>query len=365
MKSAFRKFFFACLGLCIAACLILSGCQWKPLSDPPDSDTLPVDAKPDTSQSDTEATQPPVVYYHAFTGLACEESLSLARPVAFFLDNTSNGVSQLGTSLADVLIEAPVDNGTRFAALITDLERAAAIGPIRSARSWLADVVRGFDAVAVYHGTSDTVGEIPTVFPGMDCIDYAQNANGDIFYKDPSIVAPFQLKTSGERIRNALLNSSWKQEASPDLKPYSLADPNSAFSLGGTAAHRIRCALAPSTQFEYTYNSLTKTYLRYQNGTPHIDGGNGKQLEFTNLVFLFCNVNSYSSAGGSVYSLDMTSGGEGYYVSHGESIGISWNMDENGMIHFKSNDGTSLTLHCGKTYIGLVKISDRASLNIQ
>ena len=365
MKSAFRKIFTKCLGLCIAACLVLCGCQWKPLSDPPDTDTLPADAKPDTSRSDTEALPPPVVYYHALTGLACEESLSLARPVAFFLDNTQSGVSQLGTSLADVLIEAPVDNGTRFAALITDLDAAAAVGPIRSARSWLVDAVRSFDAVAVYHGTSDTFGEAPDVYPGVDSIDYAQNANGDIFYKDPAIIAPYQVKTSGDRIQNALQNSSWRTEINPNIKPYSLADRENSYLAGGNTAHRIRCALAPSTQFEYVYNSLTQTYLRYQNGTAHTDGGNGKQLEFTNLVFLFCNVNSYSSAGGSVYSLDMTSGGEGYYVSGGSYIGISWQMDENGMIRFQSNDGNVLELNCGKTYIGLVKVSDRASLNIQ
>ena len=220
MKSAFRKIFTKCLGLCIAACLVLCGCQWKPLSDPPDTDTLPADAKPDTSRSDTEALPPPVVYYHALTGLACEESLSLARPVAFFLDNTQSGVSQLGTSLADVLIEAPVDNGTRFAALITDLDAAATIGPIRSARSWLMDAVRSFDAVAVYHGTSDTFGEAPDVYPGVDSIDYAQNTNGDIFYKDPAIIAPYQVKTSGDRIQNALQNSSWRTEINPNIKPY-------------------------------------------------------------------------------------------------------------------------------------------------
>ncbi len=365
MKSAFHKIFHTCLGLCIAVCLILCGCQWKPLSNPPDSDTLPADAKPDTSESDTEASPPPVVYYHALTGLACEESLSLARPVAFFLDNTQSGVSQLGTSLADVLIEAPVDNGTRFAALITDLDRAAAIGPIRSARSWMMDAVRSFGAVAVYHGTSDTVGETPDVYSGVDCIDYAQNMNGDIFYKDPAIVAPYQLKTSGARIQGALDKSSWETKIDPNIKPYLLADGENAVLSGGGTAHRIRCALAPSVQFEYVYNSLTNTYLRYQSGTPHVDGANGAQLEFTNLVFLFCNVNSYSSAGGSVYSLDMTSGGEGYYVSGGKQIGISWRMDDEGMIRFQSNDGNVLTLNCGKTYIGLVKVSDRANLNIQ
>lgn len=365
MKSAIRQLLFTCLGLCIAACLILCGCQWKPLSAPPDSDTLPADAKPDTSESDTEAAPPPVVYYHALTGLACEESLSLARPVAFFLDNTTGGVSQLGASLADVLIEAPVENGTRFAALITDLERAAAIGPIRSARSWLIDAVRGFDAIAVYHGTSDTFGDPPTVYPGIDAIDYAQNTNGDIFFKDPAIVPPYQLKTSGSRIKSALENSSWSTERTADIKPYLLAEQGNALTLHGNVAHRIRCALAPTVQFEYTYNSLTKTYLRYQNGTPHTDAGNGKQLEFANLIFLFCNVNSYASAGGSVYSLDMTSGGEGYYVAGGEYVGISWFMDEGGRIRFLGNDGTDLMLGCGRTYIGLVKVSDRSGLTIQ
>ena len=365
MKSAIRKLLLSCLGLCIAACLLLCGCQWKPLSVPPDSDTLPADAKPDTSESDTEAAPPPVVYYHALTGLACEKSLSLARPVAFFMDNTPNGVSQPGLSIADVLVEAPVENGTRFAALITDLKQAAAIGPIRSARSWLIDTVRAFDAIAVYHGTSDTYGETPGFYPGLDAIDYAQNTNGDIFYKDPANAPPYQLKTSGDRISTALENSSWSTVRTSDIKPYLLADPANPRLLNGSDAHSIRCALSHSAQFEYTYNSLTKTYLRYQNGAPHTDSSNGRQLEFTNLLFLFCNVNSYTSAGGSVYSLDMASGGEGFYVSGGKSIGISWSMDENGRIRFSENSGEELVINCGKTYIGLVKISDRTSLNIQ
>jgi hypothetical protein len=40
-------------------------------------------------------------------------------------------------------------------------------------------------------------------------------------------------------------------------------------------------------------------------------------------------------------------------------------MTEDGTLRFQSNDGNVLTLNCGKTYIGLVKVSDRANLNIQ
>ena len=66
-----------------------------------------------------------------------------------------------------------------------------------------------------------------------------------------------------------------------------------------------------------------------------------------------------------MYSLDMTTGGEGYYIANGKTVGITWQMEEGGMIKFKNNDGEDLLINCGKTYIGLMKVSDRAGLNIQ
>ena len=367
MKSApFKKQSFTpLLLLLLTAALALSGCHFGRISPQDTNEDAEANATlGEESTEETEPEQPPVLYYHPLTGVLCEENISTSRPLAICVGNDNGGMPQFGLSCADVLIEAPVENGTRFMALYANHDAVSTIGSIRSTRDWLMSFSNAFGAVAVYNGTTDTVGEDTTHYPSADTVDYTQNANSGIFYKDPSRVSPHNVMVSLQGLKSALQSSSFCLTADPAKMPYQNAENGGEVQINGSFAVSVRAMLSLGTHCEFSYNALTNTYLRRQNGESHTDAFNAKQLEFTNLFILFCNVSSYSSASGTSFTMDTSSGGSGYYITGGKAVNILWSTDDSGTIKFTNTTGAPLTVSCGKSYIGLMKVSEKNNLSI-
>lgn len=370
MKSAKSRKVWKGSALLLLLALLLScltGCQWHSLvSDETTKEAIHVDATPEVQETEATTTEPPevtVLYYHPLTGLACEESLSTSRPISVCIGNGASDLPQYGLSAADILIEAPVNHETRLNAIFTNYRAASCIGNIRSTRRWLVHLSNAFGAVAIYSGTTDIAGEEAEIFPNTDSFDYLKAPQGSLFYRDTSRVFPYNVMSSGDRIADALADSSFAKTTLGAL-PYVLSAEGGKALLSGQDALRIRASLASSHSCEFQYDAKKGEYLRFQNGVPHMDSANGKQLAFTNLFFLFCNFKDDVTASGSSVMLNTESGGEGYYISGGMAMKIRWCM-EGGQIRFTDAGGKTITVSCGNSYIGLLKVSDAQGLSIQ
>ena len=168
-KSRSRLSFaaIAALVLTLLVTVCFAGCEMASLvpvmKDPsngrdPVGTTPPITDAPPATPPITTEPEPEINYiFHSLTGLETTEELSLLRPVAFSLSNTAYAPPQFGISASDILFEFPIENGsTRLVLLTTNYAALDKIGPIRATRSYIADILNGFDAIQVYAGTSDS-----------------------------------------------------------------------------------------------------------------------------------------------------------------------------------------------------------------
>lgn len=374
MKSQKRH---GTLSLAAVAALILAllitvsfaGCEMASLvpvlqgntPDNPVGTTVPSTTPPttDAPPSDLEQT---VRYFNPLTGLETTEALSLSRPVAFCLGNTAYALPQFGIGQADVLLELPIENGaTRLVMLTADYAQIEKIGPIRSTRDYIADVVGAFDAIQLYAGTSDTSAS--ELLPQYDTLDYLTQNLLSLCYRDTSRVMPNNLMTTGQLTAAEIARLGYRTELSQSLKlPYAFLEPGQTVGAGNRACTRLQLTYSESCNALFSYDPELGEYRRYQLGEEHLDGNDETALSFKNVLVLFSDSATYETADGTSFSLTL-GGGTGMYVTDGTERTVTW-CYENGQLTLLDAEGNTLSVNRGTTYIGFMKVSDRDAAQI-
>ena len=133
--SGRKQWLFAIILLLLSACFF--SCQFTPWLELDSSTEASFESNEPTSKGsssdqpsvspstgESETLPPPInnetssKYYNALTGLPTDKNAASARPIAVCIGNTAASLPQYGLSLADVLIEAPVEGGsTRLMAI--------------------------------------------------------------------------------------------------------------------------------------------------------------------------------------------------------------------------------------------------------
>ena len=363
MKSAKRTKHTLTAVLLVFAILTLSlsfsGCDrkalfaplWKeePDAPPEDSDDTLADVTP------PEEEPPAPVFYNQLTGLVCDEELSSYRPISVCVGNF-DGTVQEGLSQADVLIEAPIEgSATRMWAIYGTPTLVSKISSVRSVRDYMMPLARSFGAITAYAGTGDGVGVQALPFSG-ETLDYVnQNLSSSFFGSGNSIF------TNGNALVSSASTMGYATKGTATL-PYRLAEPDKALPSVGNRISSVSFAFSTGNVVSFSYDEATSLYSRSQLGEAHMDAGSGEQLAFQNVLLLFHNVNSYQSAEGTSFSLDTDAGGEGFCYTGGGTMRVVWRKDQSGNISFYDTNGDILTLNRGKTYIGMLRITDSSSI---
>ena len=308
-----------------------------------------------TDGTDPTPDPPAPIFYNQLTGLVCDEALSSYRPISVCIGNF-DGTRQEGLSLADVLIEAPIDGGaTRLWAMLGTPSAAAKLSSVRSVRDYMMPLARSFGSITAYAGTTDTPGASNTPFSG-DTLDYIHHNLSSTFTKEGDT-----LSVDGNALLSAAGNMGYTTKAKATL-PYALTAPNETRHPTGNRISSIHFSFSEGNTVDFSYREDTGLYARSQNGEAHTDAANGEQLAFQNVILLFHNVNYYHSADGTSFSLDTAAGGDGFCYTGGGVVGVKWRADANGEIAFFDTSGNPLTVNRGKTYIGMLRITDSTSV---
>ena len=93
-----------------------------------------------------------------------------------------------------------------------------------------------------------------------------------------------------------------------------------------------------------------------------MDAKTGEQLAFSNVLLLFHNVSYYHTSSESSFELDNESGGGGYLYSGGGVVFVRWNYNEDGSLSIVDDSGEKIILNRGKTYVGMLRVTDSATL---
>lgn len=356
MKSAiFSKYVSGCFAVILSIVCVLSGCKsasFRPDSNPDVPNEIL--SGNNTPPDNTPNTEPPApVFYDRLTGLPCEESIVSCRPLAVcvgnFNEKTTSGLSQ-----ADILIEAPYDaTETRFWAIGTNWNAFSDISNISSVRSYMFPMINAFSAVCAFAGTDSSA--IP---PTVSAIDRNTGEFNDNF----STTAANDVFSSGALLMNAAIKKNYSLSYSGAPLPFRINNGDTLYAPSGNVISSLHFQFSSANQVDFIYDSASDLYLRSQNGKSHTDAATGEQLAFSNVILLFYNVSYYHTASGTTYTLDTAAGGNGFCYTGGRVTPINWNYDSTGNLAFTDSDGTLLTLNKGKTYIGMLKITDSSGV---
>ena len=358
--------------LALAAAVGFSGCQPKSLipdayagmsvsstSEVPDS-TVPHPLPP-TSSKEENAPPAAVLYKDFLTGLSTADAgAKSARPVSIVIDNKDPLLMQSGTADAAIWVEAPIEDGsTRIMLLYSGVKGIPTVASVASTRSYLVELSSAFGAIAVYAGTTDTIGEASIPYNGYDTLDYILQNLSSVFYRDTTVASPYSLLTDGIRITNGILNcryDSTRKEG--QTLPFFLTEANLPTS--GTSAKTLYLNFS-STQITAFSLGSDGLYYRAQNGALHTDAA-GTEIAFKSLLLLSCDSILYEQQNQTKLDFDLQKGGGGYAVFDGVATPILWKLEADGSLTVQNEAGGKLTLPAGKTYIGLLKSSNTSSI---
>ncbi len=364
--------------LLLVFCLILAGCvSGAPADTTPEATTtaaptttaeptttaapettpVPTTTVPETTPVPTEA----LPYTHPITGekLAQPET---DRPVGVVINNMSEAQPIHGVGNADALFEIMAEGGgtiTRFVAIFTDLQNTGNIGSIRSARTYLIDLARSFDAPIVHCGGSTfALEELNTSkWPDLDEI-----YNGRYFYRNQDRLnagysREHTLFTTGEQLLQGLTDRGRRvtlKEGQTFGLTFSEED-----TLSGTAMSSVTFYYSENGKSTtMTYDPATGNYYGTQGWRSGvkaelIDGNTGEKIPFRN-VFIMHAKSMYAQDG--VHKFwTLTGEGKGYYLCGGEYVPIIWSRSRNtDPFQFTLEDGTPITLGIGKSYFAVI-----------
>lgn len=317
---------------------------------------------PDEEEEETPAVEdvvPEGMYRSELTNVPIDESLRDQRPLAIMVDNEKTALPHYGLTQADIVYEMMNstlnDQITRFMVLIKDYDAVDQLGSIRSVRPTNLMIAPEWNAIVCHDGGPfyiNTYLNNPYVqhFSGT----FSRVKNGK-----PREFTEYMLP--GDMDKNFKNNSKISREYN-DYKPQ---EPHFQFNTESNPVDLTEifdwedCTLVDlpfhHNGSQLDYDEASQTYLYSEYGMPHKDPGNGnKQLAFKNVILQKMSYSQLDEHGYMVWNC-IGAGQEGYYITDGKAIPITWSKtkDTERTIYYNSL-GEEITLNTGKTYIGFV-----------
>ena len=296
---------------------------------------------------------PPLDGVAALTGLPADATITSRPILAVKIDNYGVARPQWGLEHADAIIEENVEGITRFVALFhTNLPDV--VGPVRSARIGDLDLLSAMNRpVFAYSGANPGVTDWirSAAFSGV-LVDFTALHN-PCYFRSADRPGP----------HNLLLDPNCAADVAKDAGPArplwqidpSMTPPTNA----GVAADTTFTLQMDGVVVDWTWDSATGTYLRSQDGQPHLTVS-GAQISARNVVEIST---VYVPSPVDARSPTPISVGSGAAVVHrnGTAIPAIWSRPTayDPFEFIDTATGEPLPLDAGTSFIELV----RASLN--
>lgn len=283
---------------------------------------------------------------------------SKTRPIAIMVDNELGAWPQVGLKDAYLIYEIIVEGGiSRMLVLYKDADTLK-IGPVRSARHYFLDYALENDAIFAHFGLSPQAERDIKLF-SVNNLSGTQ-ADGNSFWRDTSIKGWQNVfaKISALTARATTKKYRMTSEAAPLLN-YSIDELDHSIDLDTKIANNIRIDYSRSHYVTYEYDLETKSYKRFMRGKAHVDRETGEQYTFKNIiVYKVKNYPLNDGSGKNRQGLNNVGQGEGYYITNGIAIPITWEKTtRKTKTIYKRLDGEELKVNDGNTFIQIQPIT--------
>lgn len=277
---------------------------------------------------------------------------SSVRPWAASIDNQGEKpFPQGGLSQAQIVYEIPVEGGvTRFLALFWNAD-VDLIGPIRSARDYMLDIFMPYDGILVHVGGSpQALADIRNIAE-VESLNAMINA-GSIFEDITNDPKDWQdTYTTGEKISDFLESKAYNltTDSSDAMMKYhdEMTVPESSMQ-----ANMVSITYSEQNRCAYIYDETRQVYFRNRDGKAHVDRNDGNPFEVVNIIIQKVTTRKITGDTEGRLEVDLIGSGEGYYITGGKSIEITWEKTERfGPTKYYDSEGKEIILNPGNTWI--------------
>lgn len=307
-------------------------------------------------------------------------SLKNQRPVAVMVDNELYALPHYGVNDGDIVYEImnSTENNrvTRLMVVLKDWEYINRLGSIRSVRTTNFMVAAEYNAILCHDGGPFYINDYTSkAYVNNLSGGFARFSNGKatefteyVTYDSYTNTQKGQTYSGlGTRIKNAKYSTEYNsyypgKHFNFSDNEFKLSDSNSTVS----ATTVDLSSVFPHNGSKLFYNASTGTYDYYEYGEYHKDAATGEVTTFKNVILQSCSFYNLDANGYLTYNV-VGSGNDGYYITNGEAIPITWSKgSETALTVFKNKaTGEEITLNTGKTYIAIVPSDTWSQLTLK
>ncbi|MBO5113299.1 MAG: DUF3048 domain-containing protein [Lachnospiraceae bacterium] len=401
-----KKLFAALLSGAMAVTLLLSGCSkgdasetgaeisesdgsvtddtekdtesilnWQPIPTSEPSEESSEGAGEETAEEETREG----MYRSELTNEWIDVSLQDQRPIAVMVDNESFALPHYGVNSADVVYELmnSTANGriTRLMVLVKDWANIERLGSVRSTRPTNFMLAAEWNAILCHDGGPFYNDEyIARPYTNNLSGGFARFSNGKATEYTEYITAESYTNENKGKTYPGLIQRIEEAGYSKTYNDY-YPGPHFQFAAGeldlsGETNVQPATEIAfpfPHNSSKLSYNETAGEYEYYEYGEAHTDPLDGDAITgFKNVIIQSCSFTQYDENGYLIYHV-VGSGEDGYYLTNGQAIPITWSKaDETAVTVYKNKaTGEEIELNTGKTYIAIVPSDAWGELVIQ
>lgn len=275
---------------------------------------------------------------------------SKTRPYAVMINCRNEALPQAGLQDAYMVYEIMVEYGiTRMLALYKDAD-VGKIGSVRSVRTQYLAYLFENDAVLVHAGgQKETLDRIKN--EKIDDID----VDGEYGVRDKSLKRAWEhvLFTNTTLLNKGMTKKSIRNTTDTNtLLTYSKNDLD-------LSKYETKKAINVSIKYSnyrtsnYSFDTNSSTFLRSMGSKKNTDLVTGKQYQVKNIIVYGVKYDTYKLRGTPYQKLNNIGTGEGYYITNGVALPITWSKtDEKSKTVYKIKEtGEDLMVNDGNTYI--------------
>lgn len=325
-----------------------------------------------------EEVAPEHSYRSELTNEWIDEDLKDQRPIAVMVDNEKTALPHYGLTEADVVYEIMNstlnDRITRFMVLVKDWESITQLGSIRSVRPTNFMLAAEWNAVLCHDGG-------PFFIDTWVAKDYTNNFSGGFARFSNGKATEFTEYITYDKYTNSnkgktydglkqrFANSKYTTTYNQYYEGphFQFAADEQTFSDRSDADTATVVELPfPHNKSTLKYNESTGTYDYYEYGAAHLDPlHDSAQMTFKNVI-LQNTTFSELGEGYLIYNA-IDSGRDGYYITNGQAIEVTWTKsgESDITVYYDKKTGKEIELNTGKTYISLVPSDSWSDLVIK
>ena len=277
---------------------------------------------------------------------------SKTRPFAVMINCKNEALPQSGVNEAYIVYELLVEGGiTRMLAIYKDANMSK-IGSVRSARVQYLGYAFENDAVYVHAGGSrESLNRIAN--EKITDID----VDGKYGTRDKSLKRDWEhvLFTNKSLLEKAM--NEKKIRSTTEQKPllhYDSVELDLSEYKDKIEAKDVSIKYSNYRTSIYKYDETNKNYLRFMNNKKNTDLVSGEQYTAKNIIVYGVKHTTYTNSGTSGYQkLDNIGTGEGYYITDGYALPITWEKknEASQTVYKYKETGKELVVNDGNTYI--------------